>query len=659
MRRAPSRWRSALLVVAAASAATAAAPAARADSCEVRNGLSPCIDAQGLWVHPGPGRFVAIGPGTTTPEGQAAFGMLVTYMSRPIGLRVGSADPDGLVTYLVDDAVDATYWAAIGVLDRLELSIAAPVTFFQSGAGLGAVLGTGEQLARTTVRDPRLGVAYALLPRPRAGDDDGLSLVARGELAIPLGDEAGFARSSTFTFAPSVAAEWRLDRLTLGGEVIGRIRGESPFADVVWGTQVGGGLGATVLVWDDARMRVGGEAFTLVDVDSQPRGEPLLPAEWMVHVSSAPLLGGDVSFLAGGGGPIPWTGEAALGTPRMRFELGVRYAPEGRDTDGDGVLDRDDRCTDALEDQDGFQDQDGCPDPDNDGDRVPDARDRCRDQAETVDGFEDDDGCPDPDDDRDGVPDERDRCRAQAEDVDRVADDDGCPEEDDDRDGVPDAKDTCPRGAEDEDGFRDDDGCPDPDNDADGTPDAQDRCPSAAEDRDGFEDGDGCPEVDDDRDGVLDAEDKCPREAETIDGNADGDGCPEPGATTKPRFQGNQVVVDGLARFAPGSDVPSPALEAQLRMMAQLARSRAPLQVVIVEAWADRADDASARGQDLAARRSEAARRILAAAGIPVATITAAAGDPGAKRPLGAPQIEITVQESRESGPTKSPGGRE
>ena len=560
MRRAPSRWRSALLAVASASAATAAAPAARADACEVRNGLSPCIDAQGLWVHPGPGRFVAIGPGTTTPEGQAAFGMLVTYMSRPIGLRVGSADPDGLVTYLVDDAVDATYWAAIGVLDRLELSVAAPETFFQSGAGLGAVLGTGEQLARTTVRDPRLGVAYALLPRPRAGNDDGLSLVARGELAIPLGDEAGFARASTVTFAPSGAAEWRRDRLTVGGEVIGRIRGVSPFADVVWGTQVGGGLGATVLVWDDARMRVGGEAFTLVDVDSQPRGEPLMPAEWMVHVSSAPLLGGDVSFLAGGGGPIPWTGEAALGTPRMRFELGVRYAPEGRDTDGDGVLDRDDRCAEALEDQDGFQDQDGCPDPDND---------------------------------------------------------------------------------------------------ADGTPDAQDRCPTAAEDRDGFEDDDGCPEADDDRDGVLDGDDKCPREAETIDGNADGDGCPEPGATTKPRWQGNQVVIDGLAKFAPASDAPTPALEGQLRMLAQLARTRAPLQVVIVEAWADRSSDASAPAQDLAARRAEAARRILAAAGIPVATITAAAGDPGLKRPVNAPQLEITVQESRESGPPKSPGGRE
>jgi outer membrane protein OmpA-like peptidoglycan-associated protein len=35
----------------------------------------------------------------------------------------------------------------------------------------------------------------------------------------------------------------------------------------------------------------------------------------------------------------------------------------GRDADGDGVRDRDDRCPDEAEDIDGWQDADGCPDP--------------------------------------------------------------------------------------------------------------------------------------------------------------------------------------------------------------------------------------------------------------------------------------------------------
>jgi hypothetical protein len=38
------------------------------------------------------------------------------------------------------------------------------------------------------------------------------------------------------------------------------------------------------------------------------------------------------------------------------------------DGDGDGINDALDRCPTEAEDLDGFQDEDGCPDPDNDGD---------------------------------------------------------------------------------------------------------------------------------------------------------------------------------------------------------------------------------------------------------------------------------------------------
>ena len=54
-----------------------------------------------------------------------------------------------------------------------------------------------------------------------------------------------------------------------------------------------------------------------------------------------------------------------------------------------------DKCANEPEDKDGFQDDDGCPDPDNDGDGVPDAQDKCASDPETKNGFQDDDGCPD------------------------------------------------------------------------------------------------------------------------------------------------------------------------------------------------------------------------------------------------------------------------
>ena len=49
----------------------------------------------------------------------------------------------------------------------------------------------------------------------------------------------------------------------------------------------------------------------------------------------------------------------------------------GNDRDGDGVPDNVDKCPDVPEDRDGFQDADGCPDPDNDGDGILDVNDKC------------------------------------------------------------------------------------------------------------------------------------------------------------------------------------------------------------------------------------------------------------------------------------------
>jgi outer membrane protein OmpA-like peptidoglycan-associated protein len=65
------------------------------------------------------------------------------------------------------------------------------------------------------------------------------------------------------------------------------------------------------------------------------------------------------------------------------------------DRDGDGLVDNDDQCPDDPEDFDGFQDSDGCPDPDNDGDGILDIHDRCPNEPETFNNFDDHDGCPD------------------------------------------------------------------------------------------------------------------------------------------------------------------------------------------------------------------------------------------------------------------------
>lgn len=99
------------------------------------------------------------------------------------------------------------------------------------------------------------------------------------------------------------------------------------------------------------------------------------------------------------------------------------------DTDGDGILDKQDNCPREAEDYDGFEDGDGCPDPDNDGDGILDIDDDCPLQAEDMDGWEDEDGCPDPDNDGDGILDVNDKCANNAETFNNFEDEDGCPDD--------------------------------------------------------------------------------------------------------------------------------------------------------------------------------------------------------------------------------------
>jgi len=98
------------------------------------------------------------------------------------------------------------------------------------------------------------------------------------------------------------------------------------------------------------------------------------------------------------------------------------------DRDLDRIPDAVDACPDAAEDEDGFEDADGCYDADNDRDGVVDIRDLCPCDPEDVDGWEDQDGCPDPDNDADRFHDACDLCPSEPETYNGICDEDGCPD---------------------------------------------------------------------------------------------------------------------------------------------------------------------------------------------------------------------------------------
>jgi hypothetical protein len=121
------------------------------------------------------------------------------------------------------------------------------------------------------------------------------------------------------------------------------------------------------------------------------------------NISIDPLLNpGDYAFFNGrsqlkglgkDGSDIGPLGEAAVEKTDKKSAEAIGAL--NKDSDGDGIPDIYDKCPQAPEDFDGFQDQDGCPDPDNDADGIPDSLDKCPNAPEDFNGYMDDDGCPD------------------------------------------------------------------------------------------------------------------------------------------------------------------------------------------------------------------------------------------------------------------------
>ena len=153
--------------------------------------------------------------------------------------------------------------------------------------------------------------------------------------------------------------------------------------------------------------------------------------------------------------------------PYFQHNLGLSVRFGGKDSDGDGIYDKDDACPNTF----GLLEFDGCPDTDGDG--IIDSKDDCP----LVAGPVEFNGCPDTD--GDGIIDKKDDCPK----VPGLAKFNGCP--DTDGDGIMDSKDDCPNVP----GPKANKGCPWPDTDGDGILDKDDKCPKVA----GLAEYNGCP----------------------------------------------------------------------------------------------------------------------------------------------------------------------
>jgi OOP family OmpA-OmpF porin len=543
----------------------------------------PAVDSKG---------FFAVNGTDIVPEQNVCFGLVLDYGRRL--LRTHPARTNAGSNALIDDSFQGTFLGSYGIGSVASIGVGLPF-ILMNGAPVNEVGPTGSLYSTQGLDSQKLATVMLSGKVRLLRVEKGLGAAGIVQAGIPVGGaEQNLGADPGFWYWPRLALEVWLTRegsLRLGIE--GGYRGhtgnnprfgldsaglpqleEGPFEYGNLGT-FGGGLSWRAAQYVDLVAETYATYLLAAGADS---GQKL----------SQEVVGGIKLRVEGNSYMMMGAGSRAFSTgfeaADLRMVLGFVFEPSIGDLDGDGIKDDEDQCPTEQEDRDGFQDEDGCPDPDNDGDGIPDDQDSCPDTAEDRDGNEDIDGCPEIE----------------------VTDRDG--------DGILDVNDRCPTKPEDMDGFQDRDGCPDLDNDRDGIPDTDDKCPNVPEDADGFEDQDGCPDTDNDRDHdqIPDARDKCPSEPETYNGFEDTDGCPDKGRVI---VEGSDIIILDKVQFATNSaeilDESKPILDAVAATM----KGHPEFTLVEVAGHADeRGDDA--HNLRLTRLRAAAVAKALAARGI-------------------------------------------
>jgi OOP family OmpA-OmpF porin len=423
------------------------------------------------------------GAASGEPVGSFRGALLFDFNWRILALKLGDEKVGDLLPY----RLDAHLLFAYQLHERLELAVDLPFTLLQGDNfnllrdALDAPDFPGAAgVSRTTIGDIRLLPRVHLLDRERF--PVGVSLVA--EVRLPTGSASSFTGERGVLWAPRLAVEQRFTFLPVPFRVLGnvgvRIRPHAQYLNLLVDDELTLGAGAVAELPNMGR-------FTDVEgIAEMHLGTPLvrpfnfdqadsLKTPWELLVGARAKVWGNWGLELNVGRGINLS--SGYGREALRVMFALRYDEKFVDSDGDGVPDIRDRCPTEAEDRDGFQDNDGCIDPDNDGDGIVDGEDGCPEEK----GTRERKGCPlgSGDTDDDGIVDREDRCP----DLKGTKENKGCPDNDRDGDGVPDDVDKCP----DQPGPKEYDGCPD--SDGDEVPDNEDDCPEQF----GPPENNGCP----------------------------------------------------------------------------------------------------------------------------------------------------------------------
>jgi outer membrane protein OmpA-like peptidoglycan-associated protein len=323
------------------------------------------------------GTFVDEHPSVPSHLGWS-LGLFLNFADDQIVLRntAGTVSSHPLHTGLTTDVT-----ASLGLFGWSELGIGLPLHLVYSGDRY--VVGTARLDASAGIGDLRLVPKFALLRRGDLHRHVLLGLAV--PVSFPTGDDQAARGAGGFGVQPELLFAFHTGKLGLGFDAGYRFRSHHP-ADLPWGDEVTIDPWLSFALTRALTLRI--EGFAAKQVGAHVSGADF-PLELLAGIDYAI---GSWDLYAGASRGIT----DGVGDPAIRILGGVRYrhdAPrhEGfEDSDHDGIPDKDDQCRDEPEDEDGFEDEDGCPDPDNDEDGIPDAQDECPE----LKGDRTHDGCP-------------------------------------------------------------------------------------------------------------------------------------------------------------------------------------------------------------------------------------------------------------------------
>jgi len=374
-------------------------------------------------------------------------GMMLNFSSNPLVYDMAGGEDRVVTSQLTADLM-----GSISLWKYISLGLDIPLFLYNGSDSTGAVGPT--DVSAFSMGDIALYPKFIFLDSKKYGFGVGLAL----PLTFPTAQAGNFTGEAGVTFTPTLIMDMYVKGWKLAINTGYRMRKDQRLSILKVEDEFHLGAGLLAPLWQENLYAIG-ELNTYTSASSFYGDANSNRVEGDLGVRY--VTDGGLTFGLGGGGALDSHGYGSVGY-RVFGEVAYwpKYTPPD-DTDGDGITDDVDKCPTQAEDADGFQDEDGCPDPDDDNDGILDADDKCPRKAEDKDKFQDEDGCPDPDNDGDGILDASDICPNKAEDKDGFEDEDGCPDLDNDEDGIPDTKDKCPNEKEIFNGVDDKDGCPD------------------------------------------------------------------------------------------------------------------------------------------------------------------------------------------------------